>query len=288
MTRGFIAENWKLRLLKHPIEDAFNIDPKVGAIAVADGITRDPMSYLPNMKTLGGKLSFVWNYPRPSPAKRAADLFCETFPAALMDFGKDENGIIEAFRAANRQIKEWNHRTIPYPNYTINDFAGCVSAGTVQDSKDKNIIHWGYIADCGLSVIDEKGNVIFKTKDDGPSKYDKHIWASDRLKGLNWRDPDARRIVRSMFRNNPEEEHSYGALTGETGAMPYINTGTIELRPIDILLVYSDGVEEILFNKEGDINGEAADKIKNRDFRGLEKLCRRNVRNEGTLVYSTN
>ena len=59
MTNGFIATNQKKKIALMPTEDSFSIDSENEIFAVADGITRDPYEFLPDMKTLKGKINFA-------------------------------------------------------------------------------------------------------------------------------------------------------------------------------------------------------------------------------------
>jgi len=278
MIKGFSARNWKLRLMGHPSEDSYSIDEKNRIFSVADGVTRDPLLYLPDITTLGGKLKFARSYPKQSPAKMSADIFCNVFPIVLSDFrDKDENAVRVAFGESNKKIGEWNKNNIPCPNYLLNDFAGCVSAGV---SIEKGVINWGYLTDCGVTIFDKNGDIRFRTENQGPDKYDKNIRKDKRLTGLDWRNPRAREVIRKYYRNNPKEENSFGVLTGEETAMHYVRTGRKEIMPEEYLIVYSDGLEPIIFS------GQFADKIREQNIRGIEKLCKRNVKTEGTLIIS--
>ena len=282
MMNGFIVKNWKLKLLGHSIEDSYSISPDIETIAVADGVTRDPAPYLPDKSTLAGKLKFILSYEKPSRAKRAADDFTEVSPELLREYKiRDHNAIRHVFELANNTIAKRNQIDTPNPDYLTNDFPGCVAALT---SYFDGAIHWGFICDCGLSVLDEKGNIKFKTENEGPDKYNRH-WFGGLLKNKSWNEPETRKIVRSQFRNNPQEINSYGVLTGEETAMHYVKTGFYEAKPSDVLLVYSDGISELMFDKNGDIKNEFASKIKVKDFKGLEKMCKKQVHSEGTLVY---
>ncbi len=284
MMKGFIAENWKFRLFNHPPEDAFSIDEKENIAAVADGVTRDPMPCLPDVNSFFGKLKFMMHYPKQSPAKAAADLFCKSFPILLKDFFiRDEQAIKSTFEEINNQIKQWNLKNMPNPDYVVNDYAGCVSSAMIYK---KYFLTYGFICDCGLAVLDEKGNLLLRTFNDGPDVHRKHILDSNKLKNMKYNMPEARKIIRSEFRNNPKERYSFGVLTGEGNAMHYVRTGSVDIKPTDILLVYSDGLEQIIYNKDNDINGVFADMLLNKSNEKLERFCQRNVKSEGTLVYS--
>lgn len=279
MTKGFIATNKKKKMALMPTEDSFSIDSKNRIFAVADGVTRDPYEFLPDMKTLKGKIKFSWNYPRPSPAKITSDIFTKTFPLVLRDYdltNRDEDAIRIAFREANKRIREWNAQNISNPDYVLRDFAGCVASGT---QLNQGLVYLGFLTDCGVAIFDEGGNLKFRTENQGPDKHDKYIWQDEKLQKIDWKNPEARRVVRRDYRNNPSEEHSFGVLTGEETAMDYVRTTTQEIKPNEHLIVYSDGLEPIIFSNE------FAEKLKRRDIAGLERLCKQKVRTEGTLIY---
>ena len=279
MAKGFIATNRKKKIALMPTEDSFSIDSADGIFAVADGVTRDPYKFLLDMKTLRGKIKFSLGYPRPSPAKIASDIFTQTFPLVLSDYdlaNRNESAIRAAFEEANKRIGKWNSQNMQNPDYALRDFAGCVASGT---QLNQSIVYLGFLTDCGVAIFDENGNLRFRTENQGPDKYDKYIWQDERLKKIDWKNPEARMIVRRDYRNNPSEEHSFGVLTGEETAMHYVGTATAEIKPNEHLIVYTDGLELIIFSLE------FADKLRQRNFKGLENLCKQRVRTEGTLIY---
>ncbi len=278
MANGFIAKSRKKRIALMPTEDSFSIDSKNGIFAVADGVTRDPYEFLPDMGTLKGKIRFSLGYPRPSPARIASDIFTQIFPSILLDYSesnRDEKVIRMAFNEANRRIGVWNAQNMPNPDYVLRDFAGCVASGT---QLNQGLVYLGFLTDCGVAIFDENGNLRFRTENQGPDKHDKYIWKDERLQKIDWKNPEARRIVRRDYRNNPSEEHSFGVLTGEETAMQYVRTATQEIKPNEHLVVYTDGLEPIIFS------GEFADKLRQKDVKGLENLCKQKVRTEGTLI----
>ncbi len=273
MIHGFTVENWRLKLFKHPVEDSYSIDSKNKILAVSDGVTRDPAEHL-------SKLKVVLQYPNPSPAKISADIFTQTFPLVLKDYNennKEEKAIRSAFEEANKRIGKWNNQNMQNPDYVTRDFAGCVASGTLGKNE---LIYWGYLTDCGVAIFEDNGNLRFRTENQGPDKHDEYIWKDERLRKIGWVNPEARRIVRRDYRNNPSELHSFGVLTGEETAMHYVRTGTNELKPNEYLIVYTDGLESTIFSND------FSDALRKKDVRKLEKLCRKKVRTEGTLIYS--
>ena len=189
---------------------------------------------------------------------------------------RGEKAIRTAFGEANKRILKWNMRNVPNPDYVLKDFAGCVASGT---SLNNDLVYLGFLTDCGVAIFDEMGNLRFRTENQGPDKYHKHIWQDERLQTMDWKNPEARIIVRRDYRNNPSEKNSFGVLTGEETAMDYVRTMTQEIKPNEHLIIYTDGLEPVIFS------GEFADKLRQKDVKGLEKLCKQKVRTEGTLIY---
>ena len=292
MIRGFTVEHLLYRLLKHPIEDSYAFDERIGAIAVADGVTRDPMVYLPNIKYPWGQFRFVRHYPKPSGAKKSADLFCETFLRCVREFhSKDEQAVRDCFREANRLIMELNHRENSQPDYLMNDFYACTAAAVVENIHEGSIAY-GFISDCGLAVFDSSATLKFRTENEGAERHSEDRWELLRSLGLmNWRHPAGRWIWRKVFRNNPTEPCSFGVLTGEETAMHYVRTGIREKQPGDLLAVYSDGLEPVVFNHKGDVSRAFANTlgqgVRQGNFDSLEVLCKDKVKSEGTLVIKT-
>ena len=275
MKTQFTVQNWKVNLAQIPEEDSFL--SSCNTLTVADGVTRDPSESLPDIGSLFGKVEFALNYPRPSPAKHVADIFCST----SLDFlskshSVNLDSISEAFKQANQAIAKYNLENLPNPDYLTNDFAGCVSAlaNITQD-----VVNWGYICDSGLAIFDKSGDLIFKTEDQGPTKQDKYIWQDTGLKDNSWENPLARKIIREKYRNNPSELHSFGVLTGEPSALNYVQTGQEYFKPGDQVIVYTDGLEKVIES------GKFADELRKGPKAKLRKICQRNVATEGTLIH---
>jgi hypothetical protein len=278
MVIGLTAQNIRKEIAFLPVEDSLGIDDRNRFFSVADGVTRDPYEYLPDLSNFLGKVKFSWGYPRFSPAKVAADIFTGVFTRVLKNYPserRDENLIRAAFEEANKVIGQWNSCNIPNQDYVLKDYAGCVASGAALNN---GLIHIGFLSDCGVAIFDEKGDLKFRTENQGPDQHESYFWKDERLQSLDWRNPEARRIIRRNYRNNPSQEHSFGVLTGEKSAMDYVKTTTQELKPNHSLVLYTDGLEPIVFS------GEFADNLRKKDTKGLEKLCKRNVETEGTLI----
>lgn len=278
MIKAFTVESWKKTLALLPNEDSYKISSN-GVLCVADGVTRDPCETLPDLDTLAGKLSLSLKYPRPSPAAVAAEIFTETFVLVLGDYlknNRNEKAIRVAFEYANRKIQDWNQENMHMSDYLKKDLAGCVASGVTLE---KDSICLGFIADSGVAIFDFNGNLRFRTEDQGPSKYDKVFWQDPRIKGLDWKHPKTRRIIRRDYRNNPENPNSFGVLTGKEAAMSYVRTATQELRLGDCVVVYTGGLEPVIFS------GEFADALRQDDLKKMKSLCKQGVKTQASLVY---
>ena len=276
-----------------PTEDAFASweEGNLRAMSVADGITRDCMNGKPLTRDWMGLVNARLFYPRnPNPAQAAANIFVESSLEALKStIPIDETAVKLGFNYANLRIREWQRKYIRKVDYLANDFPGCVAALGIVDNR-RGAFCWGQICDAGVALLDEKGNLVMMTENDGPEKHDAYIWNTDLMKGLNWKDYRARVNVRKVFRNNPHDEfhsgHTFGVLTGEEEALEYVRTGVQDFRPGYVAMAYTDGLEHVLFDRR-DIRGNVVDAVRARNWGGFRKACKQGVETEGTVVYAT-
>ena len=284
MTKGFISESKKHKSFGIPIEDSYKFDISGDIIVVADGVTRDPCEQLPNDKG-----DFSRDYPRPSPASIVSGLYTEH----VVQFLKDKDNVSEedvrmAFQRANRAIGEWNFENIPKPDYLTKDLAGCVASTCFLDRLSKKA-YIGYISDCGVAILDSSGEVKFKTSDEGPSKNIESIESIVQENG-GWNSPKARKVIRKDVRNNSNgglyKKIGFGVLTGEDSAMDFVRTFAVDITVGDIILVYSDGMEEVLFNSSTEGIGDLFPKLLSGNSEEIRSYCDLRVKNEGTLVYT--
>jgi len=284
MIKKFTVRNWMARIL--PCEESHAITP-FGIMVVADGVHRDCKNGKIVEATPKGVMNSLF-YPRPSPAKKVADIFTREFPSRLLKLSCEKKTGLENIRNAFESINSVDIRKynkligLSYPpkDYTVNYPAGCTAAVAYEFN---NTLYWGYITDCGVAVVSQNGNLTSKTKDEGPGKMGDY---SEELKNrdLTWKMKDGREFTRKNFRNNPAESRAVGILNGMSEAMYYVRTGIF---PIDVdnsyVLVYSDGIGDILF-PAGDIDGEAAVFLRKNDISGLERFCKKNIQTEGSLI----
>lgn len=298
MIHGFQVENWKAKLVGFPMEDSYRIDKHSGIIAVADGVTMDCKNGHAVRGNIGGALDIMLHYPRPSPAKQAADLFTQesvnylkSYLNTLEEHGKEVSHeplgrmLNAIFLDINSLIKYENERRevdFKHIDYAFNYPAGCTAALAYIKNGD---VHWGYTTDCGVAIVSSNGDLIARTKDEGLDGEGKMRDEGDEIELVGgWKSKEGRRLIRRDYRNNPGESKACGILNGMPQAMNYVRTGVYSKGSNDYTLVFSDGISEIIFGKDGDIEREVADFLRKEDLRGLESLCKKRVKTEGTLV----
>jgi len=271
MITGFIVENLLHRILK-PVEDSYRFsENRVISLAVADGVTRDFIDGKSATRSFGSLLKFLLgHYPNPSPAKEASDIFTSTFtePASKGDIEE----VKRRFELANLGIMDYNKTNFPNPNYLDRDLAGCVAAGALISDRD---VFYGFICDCGVAFFDEKGNMVEKTE---PEMFSGEYL----IPNFNWSNPRHRVLWRSSYRNNPSNPNSFGALTGEPEALTYIRTGYRELKDKELIMLYTDGLENML--QEGKFRDNLREGASRKDFSQLERFCRKSVSSEGAAI----
>jgi len=243
-------------------------------MAVADGVSRDPFNNYPNLNSEKGKRAMAKHYPKPSLARWAADISVESGDLYM----------------ANRKIAKLNKLKVPDPNWLREDLAGCTASLAKVEG---NTLQYQFVACCGVGIINREGKLKFQTPDEYWTS-DKGRWELVRkaefIKGFAasvsenhnwWSHSEGRFLMRRFFRNKPKQKYSFGVLTGEKEAEEYIRQGEVELNEGDIVLVYSDGLRKPLFSTEG------LRLIRERNFSRLEEFCRKQVNNEGTVIYWT-
>ena len=266
-------DNVKTGAFEFPIEDQFYAT-ETEAI-VADGITRDPIG-VSDLSVCSNE-EFLEKYPKPSGAELAAKTICDTF-------SKTNGSLMEKLIKCNESVRKLNNKYILKCDYLENDYYGAVASCI---NIKNNILDYAYICDCGVAVFDKNGDLIFKTDDD-MEKVNKYFDTGS----FTWNQPEARVIVRKNYRNKPNNEYSYGAITGESEFEYYLKEGSLKLNNSDIVIVYSDGFSNYLFDKDfynnliSLINGD------NSNFQNyLEKMGNNDYRKYGkekTLVVMKN
>lgn len=241
--------------LKHVLEDYFVANDDM--FCVADGVTRDRIDgkALSYPQTLEEALDLIEHYPNPSGAADAAKICAEVFNKKIsVDEEMNEKKIFEAVRLANEEIAKINkNRKI---DYGTNDYFGCVAAGgKIVD----NLLYCFSICDCKIKVLDNNYDIIFDTArvaDNMSLVKSREPFILSRLYmgRWNWNNIKYRMYFRKKYRNNNwfriTNRYTFGVLTGEKKALPFINTYTVSLDNAKYILAYSDGCDDCIKTKE--------------------------------------
>lgn len=230
-------ENIKTLHCNFPVEDQYWANEE--SAIVVDGITRDPIG-ISDLNSCSFN-EMLEKYPRPSGAELAAKEITKTFATA---YGSLRDKIIKC----NEKVKILNKQCIKKCDYLENDYYGAVLSCIKIEG---TLLHYAFVCDCGIIIYDKLGNIKFQTKDEKELYSDFYI---NKI-GISWNLPEARVIVRKNYRNNINNIQdgkcvSYGAITGEEAAINFIRSGTIKLLEGDILILYSDGFSNFLYDKE--------------------------------------
>lgn len=203
-------------------EDAYVAAPACGVFAVADGVTRDPNP--------------DGTYPSPSPARAAADRFCQV----VQERACHDPDLRAIFVEANAQIRSLNAelRLDTQPDYLTRDLAGTVAVVARQDN---GRLDWCYVGDCGAALLDETGRILRITRDD-VSAARPHFPTKKTLP----HDDHRRAYIRSRLRNRPTSAGAYGVLTGQAEAPDFVREGSWPWRGSNVALIFSDGFRPYL------------------------------------------
>lgn len=269
---AFNVRNLKAKLAGLPQEDSYAFNEQGRIACVADLVTRDFSDGSVFSRDLKGlvKASFGM-YPNYS---YASDICTRAFMAT------------KSLAFANERIGNYNSQKGLIPtNYLDKDFAGCTAAGFWEE---KGLIHCSFIADSRILVIDKNG-IKFKTPDEGPHSEGRVLYLESRVReNGGWNNSEARRVIRRDYRNNPNQGYfSFGVLTGEKNAERYIDERLQPVKVNDYVLVFTDGITDIAFNKKNGIellNSDFYNLLVQDNSLALRLFCQERVHSEGTLV----
>lgn len=206
-----------------PREDAWAIDERRGIFAVADGVH------------LQEGIEYKGKYPRPSPAGKLAQEFCDNF----LKFYRI-SGIKKAFARSNKSVFHLNK---PRDKSKIISNAGAYYAATAAFGWIRNgVLEWGHICDSSVAVIDSRGKLLlWRTDHTHHNQFDLILGKYSPL--------DQSYMLRTVFRNalSPDgEKIGYGVITGELAAEKYAWFGKRKLRKKETVILATDGFESYL------------------------------------------
>lgn len=243
--------------LNHVIEDSFCVDNNI--FCVADGITRELSSgrafFYPT--TIEEAKYIIANYPNPSGATLASQLCANNFVKYASELPQDsitENDILEIVKKINKDIKDLNKSKNKKIDYGFNDYFACVAVGGIIK---ENTLYCFAICDCKIYLLDENYNIVFNSASSSLSLIPyKDSFSFYKLFNLNWNWSNIkyrkryRRVIRNNTKRLHQNKYTYGALTGEKSAIPFIKTYKIPLDNVKYILAFSDGCDDCLNSKE--------------------------------------
>uniref|UniRef100_A0A7C4Y357 PPM-type phosphatase domain-containing protein n=1 Tax=candidate division WWE3 bacterium TaxID=2053526 RepID=A0A7C4Y357_UNCKA len=219
---------------KHPYipqEDAYATYRDI--YVVADGVTHD--------KTEDDL------YPIPSDSAKVAQIICDELTEYLKDKKPTLESVKEAYLNANHKVQSFNEVRPLYQNRENNGFTiGAATSATIW--LDDNKLLYGVIDDCFISIFsdDYVDHPMLKSYVEQSAKF--------LDSNYNWSNPETRKLWRKEIRNNvyvkDGKEYGYGVIDGRDGFIKYLQLGEVELKPDDLICVYTDGFIKMLQNTD--------------------------------------
>ena len=239
--------------LKHVLEDYFEVSGDI--FCVADGVTRSRTDGKPFYYpvTLEQALDLIPNYPNPSGATEAAQICVRTFMQEMKNETEvSEKKILKAIKLANKNIKKIN--TGRKIDYMQEDYYCCVAAGGVIEGET---LYCFAICDCQIKLLDKNCHILFDSASQ-TMKLLSHSHKSTlffRLFDQKKYTPETiHKYDRKYVRNNTMRrllgQYAYGALTGESRAIPFVKTFKLPLNNVQYILAHSDGCDDCLQTEE--------------------------------------
>lgn len=223
---------------------------------VADGVTRDLIdgTSLKYPSTKEEAQAVIEKYPNPSGAALASTICATSFIKYASSIAKvSEDSVLEVLKKINSDIGEIN-KSRTNIDYVKEDLYGCVAVGGIITD---DYLYCFSIGDCRIKLLDDNFNTTFDTENLNHNllPYEEPKEFIDLYKDeWKWENPKYREYYRKNIRNNVQRfengEYSFGVLTGEETALPFVKISKVSLTNVKYILAYSDGCEECLDSKE--------------------------------------
>jgi serine/threonine protein phosphatase PrpC len=212
-------------------EDAYESADNI--YVVADGITHDV-----NEEGL---------LPIPSDSAKVAQIICDEIVNLLIDKNPSIDSIKNAYYEANKKVSEFNVKSRLYADRENNGYSiGAATSAAIIINGNKLL--YGVLDDCLISVFsdDYTDHPILTSYVDRSAKY--------LDSNFDWSKSETRKLWRKEIRNNiythEGKEYGYGAIDGREGFVKYLQLGEVELKPHDLICVYTDGFIKMIQNIE--------------------------------------
>ena len=240
--------------IKAVTEDYYAITRNL--FCVADGVTRDLIdgTSLKYPSTKEEAQTVIEKYPNPSGAALASIICATSFIKYASSIAKvSEDSVLEVLKKINSDIGEIN-KSRTNIDYVKEDLYGCVAVGGIITD---DYLYCFSIGDCRIKLLDDNFNTTFDTENLNHNllPYEEPKEFIDLYKDeWKWENPKYREYYRKNIRNNVQRfengEYSFGVLTGEETALPFVKISKVPLTNVKYILAYSDGCEECLDSKE--------------------------------------
>lgn len=240
--------------IKAVTEDYYAITRNL--FCVADGVTRDLIdgTSLKYPSTKEEAQTVIEKYPNPSGATLASTICATSFIKYASSIAKvSEDSVLEVLKKINSDIGEIN-KSRTNIDYVKEDLYGCVAVGGIITD---DYLYCFSIGDCRIKLLDDNFNTTFDTENLNHNflPYEEPKEFIDLYKDeWKWENPKYREYYRKNIRNNVQRfengEYSFGVLTGEETALPFVKISKVPLTNVKYILAYSDGCEECLDSKE--------------------------------------
>ena len=240
--------------IKAVTEDYYAITRNL--FCVADGVTRDLIdgTSLKYPSTKEEAQAVIEKYPNPSGATLASTICATSFIKYASSIAKvSEDSVLEVLKKINSDIGEIN-KSRTNIDYVKEDLYGCVAVGGIITD---DYLYCFSIGDCRIKLLDDNFNTTFDTENLNHNllPYEEPKEFIDLYKDeWKWENPKYREYYRKNIRNNVQRfengEYSFGVLTGEETALPFVKISKVSLTNVKYILAYSDGCEECLDSKE--------------------------------------
>lgn len=251
---AFLVTKNSFTAYEKPCEDYCLLDTENGVFIVMDGCPRIVRS---------------GNYPSPSPGLEAAKIVAESIRSAFIEHTASgcskKEALWKAVVTANDRLGQFNRERFPEPDLLENDLAAALGIAAVLDGSTLRYI---YAGDPYGFVV--SGDTIRQFTTPQTSGFESVI-ADLRNQGKTSQE-EIQKVLYGELRNRPHP-HGFGAFTGEEHAAKFFESGQIEIRSGDRLLLCTDGFEPLL--------KYSPEIIKNRDLRHLTGLAEELERREG-------
>ncbi|WKZ31430.1 MAG: hypothetical protein QY318_01505 [Candidatus Dojkabacteria bacterium] len=226
-----------------PAEDRSMIDLENNLLALADGATRNIVKE-------------KHNYPKDFYAAATAELFVKSAQELQEQFDFASGEMDDMLHEINKRIYE-NNQTLGFDYEKLEQYWKPECVGAVVKVVE-GVLYYGVMEDVYLNVL--RGEELSDQVNMSYTLMKAFQYAQHEKE----KDPtlDFEKFWCTKLRNNPDAKDAegnktgWGSFNGEQGASAFWQTGKVELKPGDIILLLTDGALDLFndspFNKQAE------------------------------------